>query len=223
MADPRHRHPVEERARAETPSRAGSFVSLYALHRKDYPMSVLGPDSPLFKKEPSKRGQWLVHHPYILPFILLVTAPTQQFLHGLGPAGQWAAFALSQLFVLCLLYGVWANTRHMLGFCDYCFHQPAGGPAVAKKHMRQLRIHHLRADHIWIYSGLVMITYIPVIFLRDWAWVGYIIAFFFLSALIEKASQVHAWLVPWCPWCKDDGRWQEPSPVPDPSMTKQHV
>lgn len=187
-------------------------------------MSVLGPDSPLFKKEPSKRGQWLVHHPMLLPATLMVIAPTQEIVYGLGSTGQWIAFALSQIFVFLLIFETWSSLKHMRGFCEYCFHQPAGGPAVAKKHMWQLRLHHLRTDTSrWLYIAIVLALYLPIIFLRHWWYVAYVIAFFFLFGLLDKTSQTHAWLVPWCPWCKDDGRWQEPSPTPDPSMTKQHV
>lgn len=187
-------------------------------------MSVLGPDSPLFKKDPSKRAQWVVHHPLLVPLVLLVIAPAQQFVDGLGSTGQWIAFILSQIFAALLLFEVWATTKHLRGFCEYCFHQPAGGPAIAQKHIRQLRVHHLKVRSIpWLYIVFVGVLYIPVIFLRGWWWVGYIVATFFLYGLLDKASQTHAWLQPWCPWCKDDGRWTEPSPTPDPSMTKERV
>jgi hypothetical protein len=187
-------------------------------------MSVLGPDSPLFQKEPSRRGQWLVHHPYAVPWLLFVIAPTQEIAYGFGGAWEWFAFVLSQVFVVAILFELWASLKHMRGFCEFCFHQPAGGPDVAQKHRRQLRVHHLRFDtNRWVYITVVLALYLPVIFLRHWPYVVYVVAFFFLFGFFDKASQTHAWLVPWCPWCKDDGRWTEPSPVPDPSMTKQRV
>lgn len=184
-------------------------------------MSVLGPDSPLFKKEPSRRGQWLVHHPYSVPLAILVIAPTQEILYGINSAGQWIAFALSQIFVFLIIFEFWATLKHMRGFCEFCFHQPAGGPEVAQKHMRQLRFHHRKINtNKWVYIAFVLAVYTPVIFLNHWPYVIYVVTFFFLFGFLDKASQTHAWLVPWCPWCKDDGRWTEPSPAPDPSMTK---
>lgn len=186
-------------------------------------MSVLGPDSPLFKKEPSRRGQWLVHHPYTVPLAILVIAPTQEVIYGINSAGQWIAFALSQIFVFLIFFETWSSLKHMRGFCEFCFHQPAGGPEVAQKHMRHLRAHHRKvnlASKRWRWIVFVLAVYAPIIFLTHWAYVAYVIAFFFLFGFLDKTSQTHAWLVPWCPWCKDDGRWTEPSPTPDPSMTK---
>lgn len=187
-------------------------------------MSVLGPDSRFFKKEPSKRGQWLVHHPYTLPWMVLVVTSTQEIINRSDGPIVWVSVALAQVVNLTLIFEMVAGAKHLRGFCEFCFHQPAGGPAVAEKHRRRLRIHHLRySSNRWLYIALVLITFIPVIFLHHWYYVAYISAFWFLFGYSDKSSQIHAWLVPWCPWCKDDGRWTEPSPTPDPSMTKQHT
>jgi hypothetical protein len=184
-------------------------------------MSVLGPDSPLFKKEPSKRGQWLAHHPYFVAQIMVVLAPTQQFFHGLGSPLDWISFILNQLFGGLIIFEMLATTKHLRGFCEFCFHQPAGGPAVAQKHIRQLRVHHRKVGaKRWVLISFLVALCVPGILLDGWWYVAYVIPVFFFFSYLDKASQVHAWLVPWCPWCKDDGRWTEPSPVPDPSMTK---
>ena len=185
-------------------------------------MDVLGPDSPVFKKEPSRRQQWLVHHPLAVPMTLLVIAPIQHIAYGISSTGQWIGFVLTQVFVALVLVESWAGTKHLRGFCEYCFHQPAGGPAVAQKHLRQLRVHHLKTGvNPWVYIGFTLILFVPLIFLHGWPSVAYVIVYFFLLGFLDKASQTHAWLIPWCPWCKDDGRWTEVSPDPAPSMTKQ--
>lgn len=185
-------------------------------------MSVLGPDSPLFKNDPNKHGQWLVHHPYATPLAYLVIGSLQLIIKDEGGWFDALSITLSIGFLVLVTFSFFGFIQHLRGFCQTCFHQPAGGPEVAKKHIGKLRMHHIRGSlNKWVLIGILLVILLPNFFLSGWPLFLYGVFYFMVLAYSDKASQTHDWLVPWCPWCKDDGRWTEVSPAPDPSMTKQ--
>jgi Na+/melibiose symporter-like transporter len=197
-------------------------------------MNVLGPDSPLFRREPNGFTRWVFHHPMLFPLTYLVIGPLQELaiIHRdshspISPnAWHFMVALINVIFIGMALFQFFSAIKHMRGFCDLCAQRPLGGPQVAQEKTRYLRCHHrvqVSKKLIFRLAMLIMIigVFISIVF-NGWVYLGYMAIYFFASALIDRANQIHAWLIPWCPQCKDDGRWQEPSPVPDPTMTKQH-
>lgn len=133
-----------------------------------------------------------------------------------------ANYVVAAAFVLLLL-GMAGGIRHAFLLCPICADRTPLDPAAAVERAdRLLRIAHLPRWLNWVpVAPLLLVGHWPVAYaaLLAIAYAGWTVN--------EWAMWRHAQLRPWCPHCRkgwdEDDAPEEPSPTPDPSMTKERV
>ena len=123
----------------------------------------------------------------------------------------------------CWMAALYADFRHhRFRLCERCAAKaPLDGGAAARKWRLALRLTHSKAR-------FVPFAFLAAIFAADQLglprqWWSYAMdaAFLLPAGVIAAMSGIHGRLQPWCPWCNwGDGGEKEPSPQPDPSVSK---
>lgn len=167
------------------------------------------PFDRLWRGDPSPRKQWIVHHPGVyVAAIALVDIPGElhRFFPGVGwlTAVNWVATGAAQIVLIAFL---WSTIQHMRGFCDTCYAQPLGGPQTAERRRAWLWLWHRLATSKLVLLGALASLAVGSIAVGDRPWPNLILsvaAASYLTAMLY-AERHHSWLLPWCPWCRDDG------------------
>lgn len=171
-------------------------------------------------RDPNPIARWIDHHPAASALVLIASDAIYYLVPG--AAIQLVSRVVGWIAVGLIIYSM---RRHMFGFCQTCFSQPLGGPEMAKRKARHLWYHHVMLSG---WNVLIMAVFvigwniISVLLFGDHGWPSFVSCapIYAVCYMNLQSSRMHQWLVPWCPWCRDDGGYAEPSPVPDPSGTK---
>ncbi len=109
--------------------------------------------------------------------------------------------------------------RHDNRLCDFCHDEfPVDGEIQAERYHRRFRVvHSLIAIGAIVLSTMVL----PIVLPDSWAYAASIAGNSFLIYW-SVAFLTHRRLQFWCPFCRDDGDWDDPvpEPAPDPSMQR---
>lgn len=166
------------------------------------------PFDRLWRGDPSRRMQWIVHHPwaYIVALVALdvpgeahLFAPGSRLFAVLDAASAW-------LVAPVVLVAFWATVQHMRGFCDTCYTQPLGGPAQEERQRRWLWTYHYVVNTGRSFL-LCAALFAPSLFFAPspWAHASYSAMWMLMLTVMLVSERKHARLVQWCRWCRDDG------------------
>lgn len=161
-----------------------------------------------WRGDPSRRMQWVVHHP--VPVVLALAAlDVPVDLYRWFPHAGWAATLDAvawPLSLAALLVFVWAGIQHMRGFCDACYTQRLGGPAEAESRRRSLWLFHRWTSTKLPLLAVVALDVPSTIWSHNpWVRTAASLVFPALLASLLITERRHARLLPWCPFCRDDG------------------
>lgn len=174
---------------------------------------------------PSRTVQWIAHRPALTFFLFLTYTGIRLFVHTLE-LNAWIPAFLNVLFCGFIIFSIFVDHRHGRGICDACLNRPLGGPVTAEKKIKFLQLYHYRVAHPLKMIGFLFLVFGIFFFVSSfgiWAESAFGVVMWSIFMTFDRSTYLHEWLIPWCPWCKDDGFWTEGSPTPDPAGTKQHT
>lgn len=186
-------------------------------------MISISENSQFRSGDPSRKFQWLEHHP-IPVMIMALSLNVGTLMLGLpevrSPETDFLAMTLSLASVILLVSWFSATLAHRRGFCQTCFNQPLGGPQTAKRKVRTLRTFHVVTARPALMLGIALAILVTMLLTSGWVKIAMNFVYFPLLAYELHCSKMHSWLVPWCPWCRGDGGFGEEAITPDPTGTK---
>jgi hypothetical protein len=161
-------------------------------------------------KDPNKVAQWMKHRPIMYSVVLFLWYTLQTLLGGLLPS--WASWTMTAVSFVGMIFLIKVELGHMYGFCDTCFHQPLPSPEDLEKRKPTLQRHHWLLNHPYMPFIAMVCSMAGFLLFSNFlfpgqAWTVVVLfgPMYAGGAWVGHTTQVHSWLRPQCPWCKDNG------------------
>ena len=165
------------------------------------------------------------HHPWAVGSIFLTVDA------GWRAAGlsRWFLLIIAPLFLLGFFAWLILTYMHRRKPCEVCWereHRKAAGGTVRMQWYHYIDDHRGRIFMVWLFIGASLGATLHYVLGVPEFIAGTVAAVYFLTIIVldHELDSHHAWLRPWCPWCKDDPEDDhEHQPEPDPTRQEQRT